>query len=322
MMQTDKQVLIAGQTINLTERIPDNLNGTNVGERMTFNFYDGSFHGVDMLFVAPKKDNPTPRNCQIYASRFNRIFQEPVVFLLHPAPAYERERLMQKDIFFIMSDKFANLPMLVALQRISNRKAAERLSPVAQYLLLYHLQVSSLEGKSAREIAALVPYSYESVALGLTCIEDLGLGEKIQLDAKSKGIHFHKEGKELWDKAQPFLMNPVEKTVFCDGLDGADEYPVCGINALAHYSHLNPDSERWIMATVREYRSLAKSGAMINQNEFDGSIILEVWKYPPVASKEEQCEWVDKLSLALSLQDDHDPRVEKEVEYIIDTMKW
>lgn len=321
-MQMDKQVNIAGQKIAFSERPSENLKGINVGEKIAFNFYDGSFRGVDMLFVEPKRQNPTPRNCQMYAGRFDKIFGLPVIFLLHPAPAYERERLLQKNIFFVMSDKYANLPMLVALERVSNRKTSERITPVAQYILLYHLQIDSLENMSAKEIAKMVPYSYESVTLGISCLEDLGLAEKIPLNAKSKAIHFEMEGKELWDKAQPLLLNPIEKTIYCDGIDCERDFTVCGINALSHYSHLNPDREQWIMTSAREYREMINSGELANPNEFDGNIILEVWKYPPVAPIDETPQWVDKLSLVLSLQDDHNPRVEKEVEYIIDTMQW
>lgn len=33
-------------------------------------------------------------------------------------------------------------------------------------------------------------------------------------------------------------------------------------------------------------------------------------------------EWVDKLSLAISLRDDDDPRVEGEIERLINELKW
>lgn len=317
-----KQINIAGQTVAIFPRSPENLKGINVGEKVALNFFDGSYRGVNMLFVEPKKQNPTPRNCRIYANRFTGLFNLPVVFLLNPAPAYERERLMQKDIFFVMSNRFANLPMLVALERVSTRKVAERLTPVAQYLLLYHLQIGSLEGLSVKEIAGLMPYSYESVALGLSCLADLTLAEKIPINAKSKAIHFELTGRDLWDKARSFMLNPVEKIVFCDGLDDNRAYTICGINALSHYSRLNPDRERWIMTTIRDYREMNKNRILIRPNEFDGNIILEVWKYPPVALIGSFPEWVDKLSLVLSLQKDNDPRVEKEIEYMIDTIQW
>ena len=50
--------------------------------------------------------------------------------------------------------------------------------------------------------------------------------------------------------------------------------------------------------------------------------MIEVWKYPVVALLGNDNEWVDKLSLAISLRDDDDPRVEGEIERLINELKW
>ena len=42
---------------------------------------------------------------------------------------------------------------------------------------------------SPRDIAPLLPYSYESVTLGVTCLEDVGLCQKIQNGQRSKVVH-------------------------------------------------------------------------------------------------------------------------------------
>ncbi len=55
---------------------------------------------------------------------------------------------------------------------------------------------------------------------------------------------------------------------------------------------------------------------------YDGNYIIEVWKYPVVSKMGDKSQWVDRLSLVLSLRDDDDPRVEKEVERIISEQKW
>lgn len=318
----NKHINIAGQTIPLCKRPAKSLKGINIGEKLALNFFDGNYRGVNMLFVEPKTKNPTPRNCKIYANRLAELFKLPIVFLLNPAPAYERERLMQKDIFFVMSDKYANLPMLVAMERISQRAKTEALSPVAQYILLYHLQVENLEGLSAKEIAQLVPYSYASVAFGLSRLDELSLAEKASVNSKSKAMHFKLSGRDLWDNAKPFLLNPVAKTIFCDGMNTDKELPVSGINALSHYSSLNPDREKWLMTTMQDYREMSKNGTLIHPNEFDGNIILEIWKYPPVARLADSPRVVDRLSLALSLQTDRDPRVENELEHMINDIQW
>ena len=76
------------------------------------------------------------------------------------------------------------------------------------------------------------------------------------------------------------------------------------------------------MVTIKQLREFKSSGALVRPNEFDGNIIIEAWKSPPVTIIDTQSEWVDKLSLAISLRDEQDPRVEGEVERLINDMAW
>lgn len=156
----------------------------------------------------------------------------------------------------------------------------------------------------------------------MTCLEDLGLCEKIADGSKRKVLHFHRKGIELWEQAGSVLASPVERKVYCDSLDTQEVYPVCGINALAHYTRLNPDPERMVMMETRLFRSLSEIGIIKNPNDFDGDIVIEVWKYPPVTGHKAKPMFVDRLSLALSLRDDTDARVEGEVEQLINKMEW
>ena len=212
--------------------------------------------------------------------------------------------------------------MLLANERIRKTKQAKALTPVAQYLLLYHLQIESIEGLAARDLEDKLPYSYASITLGITCLEDLGLCQKVADGSKRKVIHFDKTGKDLWEQAQSVLINPVEERIFCDDLLSDEHYPACGINALAHYTWLNPDPERIIMMTVKQLRDFRNSGTLVRPNEFDGNISIEAWKYPPVTKIGTEAEWVDRLSLAVSLREDADPRVEGEVERLINDIEW
>ena len=319
-MKLNENLSILGRKVELTRRTADKLKGLTVGEKLSYVFYDGTYLGVSLLFVEPKKGNPTPKVCLLTSNRLAELYGLPVVFILQPGPTYERTRLMDKGVYFVMSDQYAFLPMLVATEKSSNRVPAKVLSPVAQYLLLFHLQVKTLEGLSAREIAPQVPYSYESVTLGLTCLTDVGLVEKIKAGQRSKVVHFMEKGRELWNKAQPYLTNPVDRRFYCDEMNGQYTYPECSINALAHYSRLNPDEERMLAMTQKEYSRLNSQGAFVRQNLYDGNYMIEVWRYQPIIQIEDDRTYVDKLSLVLSLKADEDPRVEGEVEYILENL--
>ncbi len=317
-----KNIVILGKTIQLQERSKSQLKGITIGDSLAFRFYDGEILGMPLLFAEPKGKVATPRSLAVTASNLTSLFQRPTIFLLPNCPAYERQRLIDKEVYFIVSNKYVHLPMLLANERIRKTKRAKTLTPVAQYLLLYHLQIDSLEGLAALDIANKIPYSYASITLGITCLEDVGLCQKVADGTKRKVIHFDKKGKDLWDEAQPVLINPVEERIYCDGLMSEGHFPTCGINALAHYTRLNPDPERTIMMTVKQLRKFKSIGTLLNPNEYDGCIIIEGWKYTPVTSIDTEAEWVDKLSLAISLREDTDPRVEGEVEHLVNHVEW
>ncbi len=317
-----KEIAILGRPIQLQERSKAQMEGATIGDLLTYKFYDGEFHGMPLLFAEPKGKVATPRCLSVTANNLTSLLQLPIVFLLPACPAYERQRLIDKDVYFVVSEKYVHLPMLLANERVRKTKQAKTLTPVAQYLLLYHLQIGSIEGMAARDIEDKIPYSYASITLGLTCLEDLGLCKKVTEASKRKVIHFDMKGMNLWEQAQPFLVNPVEERIYCDGLLSDDSFPECGINALAHYTRLNPDPERTIMMSVKQLRNFKSSEALVRPNEFDGNIIIEAWKYPPVTAIGVKAEWVDKLSLAISLREDEDPRVEGEVERLINETEW
>ena len=317
-----KEIAILGRPIQLQERSKAQMEGATIGDLLTYKFYDGEFHGMPLLFAEPKGKVATPRCLSVTANNLTSLLQLPIVFLLPACPAYERQRLIDKDVYFVVSEKYVHLPMLLANERVRKTKQAKTLTPVAQYLLLYHLQIGSIEGMAARDIEDKIPYSYASITLGLTCLEDLGLCKKVAEGSKRKVIHFDMKGMNLWEQAQPFLVNPVEERIYCDGLLSDDSFPECGINALAHYTRLNPDPERTIMMSVKQLRNFKSSEALMRPNEFDGNIIIEAWKYPPVTAIGVKAEWVDKLSLAISLREDEDPRVEGEVERLINETEW
>ena len=77
-----------------------------------------------------------------------------------------------------------------------------------------------------------------------------------------------------------------------------------------------------IMMSDKQLREFKSWGALVRPNEFDSNIIIEAWKYPPVTAIGTKAEWVDRLSLAISLSEDEDPRVEGEVERLINEIEW
>ncbi len=316
-----KELTILGKKIALYQQDATELTGISVGDKLSYYFYNGSYMNTPMLFLEPKSGNPTPQTCEITAQRLSVKTNMPIVFILKNGPTYERQRLLDKGVYFVMSEKFAHLPMLMALEKVGNKKLAKKLTPIAQYMLLYHLQVNSIAGLTANQMQKILPYSYSSITLGMTCLDDLGLARKRQLEDRKNVLDFEFKGRDLWNAASEYLATPVERSIYCDELRSQENYPTSGINALAHYSMLNSEKEKMLAMTTKQFKALEDAGAMEGLNSFDGNFIIELWKYPAIPIEKTE-RYADPLSVALSLRDDEDPRVEGEVERMINNITW
>ena len=303
------KVTIAGISIPLREWSKNELKGIPVIYSLNYRFYDFSFKGSQMVLLHSIKKHDTPKTCKTMAERLEKFFGLPVVFYFDNIVYYERKRYVEQGVYFISGDKNAFLPMLVS-SPVSKRKAPIKLSAAAQYLIMYHLQVESLEQRPLRKLADILPYSYVSIAKAVQNMEGLGLCSCKRDSDGNKSILFGFSGKDLWEKAKPFMSSPVKERYYCTGLpDG--HFPLAGISALSAHSHLSPDPEETIAVYAMEW----KKEQFENLNSFEGPYIVEFWRSPIIGDKT-----IDKLSLYLTLENDFDPRVEKELELVFNSV--
>lgn len=302
-------VNIAGISIPLRLLSRDELKGLPVIYSFSYRFYDFSFRGSQMILLESVKEHSTPTACRKAADRIEERFGRPVVFYFDNLLYYQRKRLVEHGVYYISGERDVFLPMLIASQ-VKKKILSGKLSAAAQYLLMYHLQVESLEKRPIQELAKVLPYSYISIAKAVQNLEDLGLCRSKRDTSGNKSIDFGLSGKELWVNAKPFMASPVKERHYCTGLP-EERFPSSGISALSMYSHLAPDSEQTIAVYAKEW----KKEQFENLNSLEGPYIVEFWRYPAIGNKS-----VDKLSLYLSMENDPDPRVHKELEYLFESV--
>lgn len=303
-------ITVEGRQIDLQEISKVRLKGLWMEAIWTFRFYDAMFIGQEFVVLELKKDkNCTPMQLEQFADRLQEHFGKTIVFLLAPMPSYLRQRLAERGVYFIISGKYAFLPFLFANRKMTDKAPAKQLTPSAQYLLLWHLQRNSIEGQTAKMLEGTISLPYLTISRAITTMEELGLCE-CRREGKAKVVHFPQSGKRLWEQALPFMQLPVKEVLYCDSY--SDSATIGGINALSHYSHLNPEEQTTIAVTKEQMKQLHVEGL----NPVEGAVRIEVWRYVPISIDG----YVDKLSLALSLRDDNDERVQKEVEQMIESV--
>lgn len=313
----DKKVIIAGKAIPMRLKNRSELKGVFTDALLMFSFYDIEYRGVQFVVLESKTPvHHTPAQCKKLTSNLSAVLGKPCVMMFDQLASYERNRYIEQGVYFVVSGKYVFLPFFLINAKDSAPINKERLQPAAQYLLLYHLQHKSLEGCTLSDMEKLLPYNYLAISRAVRQLEVTYLVDVDVSNNGTKRIHFEKEGKQLWVVAEPLMQNPIKSVWYAD--EEVAQGVVGGINALSHYSALNPERMQTKVIHEPEFRKAKETGALPDLNILDGDTRIEVWKYPPVIEKE--VGFVDRLSLVLSLREDDDPRVEKEIELMIDRL--
>ena len=305
-------IVVAGKKLPLNKPAQYITNNLWLGLLAEFDIYQFAINGHQLLLLVAKEPaNYPPTQRSNIAHRIEIAVQLPAVFYYDNLPTYERDRLVDKGVYFVVSNKFAFIPTLLANRRLRKEDIPTQLLPSTQYLLLYHIQRSSLDGMTLTEIAEITPYKYSTIAKSAQQLAALGLSEFIADDKRNKRLTLTLNKRELWEKSLPYLSCPIKHYGYTNeqlsaGLIG-------GIEALSHYSMLTGED-----IPTRAFISEECKDLKNKLSQFEDIQRVEIWKYPPIAKDV----YVDRLSLYLTLKNDTDPRVQKELDIIINEMPW
>lgn len=235
----------------------------------------------------------------------------------------QRKALIEAELPFIVPGSQIYLPFLgiVLQERMKSvRTAPKKLSAAAQLILLHFIYEPA--GRSARKVdlAKRLDLSAMNVTRAVQELEALEL-VTVERTGRSDHVSAVSAGKSLYKKALPYMIDPVQKRLYVRRRPKFAGLPISGEYALATHSMLNGPSIECRAISRKEYKNLE------GIEEIDPAwscsqdyIQLEIWKYDPksLAVYHE----VDVISLALSLQEIEDERVEQAVEEMMEGYKW
>ena len=294
------------------------LAGLSVCLVQTYELYELQLFGHTVLLALVSENAPTDL-VQLAKDReqLTSALGRQVVLVLPQLRAYERQRLVQRRVPFIVPGRQMFLPMLLVDLRETFPAAppppAPHISWVAQVIVLRALLRGDVAGRPLARVAALLGYSPMAITQGVAELVALKLC-RLVVAGRTKSIEFNARG--LWMKALPHLRSPVKKRIFLERLDERGEPPpLCaGTEALAAYLELNLDADAPETLAMQQRDiggrlAAGKCGACSLAQ--DARVIVEGWAYPPGVLTHEWA--VDPLSLFLSLRADPDARVRREL---------
>ena len=281
-----------------------------------FELYDGQILGKNVLFAFINDGNIiTPVQTKKQLDMIQR--KTGMVTILVPGYlySYNVSRLIVQKVNFVIPNKQMFIPSLLldlTVVNIANEESKnDTITPLTQCLLLYHLETESLSGRTSYELADKLSVSYASINRALRWLVSKDL---IKLEGvKTKTLQIDLSDRELWNKALPLLVSPIEQLYYTDAL--LDGQTISGVNALSSYTMLNEESRQCCAVSKKDFKALK----IIADKQF-GQNEIQVWKYNPRMLSSTGV--VDKLSLYLSLKDNEDERIQIELERLINEMPW
>lgn len=267
----------------------------------------------------PEAELSTPTEYGRHLAVLRDVMGEQVVLVLPGVSSYGRQQLIRLGVPFVVPHTQMFLPpLLVALSNHFPRRAGRAgLSAASQVVLLRHLLGMPVSGKGMRDLAGEVGYSAMTMSTVRRELESLGLCESVR-QGRSVLLVFGDDLRSLWDRAGPYLRDPVKRIRWTRECGGCLQ---AGLSALESLSLVSGDDLPTYATKDSEYRSRLRSGTIVQcEGPETAGARVECWSYDPGMLSDGPT--VDMLSLYLSLRRIDDERVSASLETLIGGMPW
>ena len=267
--------------------------------------------GISFVLAQPSQDVSLPNLKRLHAQLARRA-DCPVAVSAPTADARQRRALVAQGIPFVCEGKQVSLPFLgVASTEWGKgrleKKLHQKLSPKAQQTAIW----GALKGSSYRLID-LREATGMSASQASDAVRELA---QRGLAARSKNgrevIVMPLNVDMLLDDHLGNLTSPVLKTMFVCRCEQTEKLPDAGETALSHRSALIPPAIAQKAVSREAWKSLQDLEVLEGELPDDDLLQVQIWKYGPLTVGADA---VDSISLALSLADTNDERVEDEVD--------
>jgi AraC-like DNA-binding protein len=281
------------------------------------------------LLLLTGKDRPTPAEIEKHFKLARSALGPSVAFVFLTLPAFDRKRLVQRRIPFVVPGRQTYLPVaLIDLrekakggQRLLD-EPKERLSAPAQCLLLHYLQAK--EDPDEWPLSKWVDVLGYSRSTLTRVYKELSAASLCRPVARGRNVTllFPQERRELWESAIPHLGSPVRARSRVKLQDAGLAMHAAGMTALARLTMIGPGREKVYAMSSSAFEATREDRRLVPTDDpEDGPIQIERWKYSPgLLSPDSQV--VDRLSLYLSLQHDGDERVQAALAELLEQIRW
>jgi len=279
-----------------------------------------------LLAIEKRPEKRSLANVRGQMDKLRQLAGIPVVYVTGTLASYERKRLIEQKVPFLVPGNQLYLPDLAIDLREYFRKPPAApdtaLSPATQAMLITVLlrQPGRTEWQPAEVISEL---GYTAMTLSRAIKELTAAGiATLRTEGRTRWLHIERTAADTWELAKPLLRSPIKRRFWARPVPKwkPPHVRLAGLSALARNSMLS--EPEWPIYAVgpAQWKTAANSGIEILPEPLQGACEWELWHYNPALVP--NSETVDPLSLMLSLQGNTDERVQLALDELKGCFPW
>lgn len=249
------------------------------------------------IVMRPIGDLPTLPAMKKHIEKIQKIDDVPVAFYLKNLSDFRRKGMLESNIPF-MTEKQVFLPFIgtLLMEEKNNALYKEKFMFSTQQLFLMYLY-NRQNKLYVANVGKKLPYSAMTLSRAVKQLEasDLFLVYK---DGVNKVIESKYDRRELFERAKPFLLDPVRKYGYIEKSRIDENMVLASESALAKNSMLNPSKLITYAIDEQKMDINQMENELVDPNK---QIRLELWGYDPKLFSDDNV--ADGLSVALSLRE-------------------
>lgn len=285
--------------------------------RDAYDFFLFHLHGQEfLLMIDVREEEASPATVRKHAEQLKQSWDGDAIYVREQVTSYNRNRLIQNKVPFIVPKNQLYLPMLAMDLRehfVAKRTQVKKLSPAAHMLVLHSIyKHRPLFGKVMKmtDWGDELGYTKMTMSRAFRELRSI-LGEEITNEIGGRG---------LWDRVLPYMRSPVLRCHYYD-LDvfGPDTI-VGGDSALGIYTMMGePVAQTYCMDGDTWNEKYADASYKVPRADFRTTTV-QIWRYDPTRFAVNSV--ADPLSLYLSFEKNTDERVEIALEELLESVEW
>jgi DNA-binding MarR family transcriptional regulator len=279
-----------------------------------------------LLAIDKRSDRSGLANVRGQLDKLRQLAGMPVVYVTRTLASYERKRLIERKVPFLVPGNQLYLPDLgIDLREYFRRPtiaAQTALSPATQAMLIAVLLRRPWRAEwQPAEVVGELGYTAMTLSRAVKELTAAGLAT-LRTEGRVRWLHTERTAAQTWEHAKSMLRSPIKRRVWVLPPPKSRPRPLrlAGLSALARFSMLMEPQWPTYAVVQAEWKAATQVGFETLPEPMPSACEWELWHYSPALVRDSDT--VDPLSLTLSLQGNQDERVQLALDELKGRFPW